>query len=253
MIVPMAPLSKSIRPATCVGTSTTTRVAVLGLAGDQPLGERHAGRAGDAADRADQVDQRRQVVRPHVEHRAAADVVIELRIGVPALVAVTRHERRGRDRFADHAVVNQLAARLDAAAEKRVRGATEQQPVVARRGKGALTIGALHGQRLFDVDVLPGFQRHQVDLGVRLGDRQVDDDLNLRVVQQFVNRAGLRHAELGGARLRPRHVNIGARDHVQDGECAASLEIGRADVAAPDDSDFHGITHNLISFTTDSI
>ena len=62
----------------CVGVSTLTDLAVLRLAGDRPLREGHPGRAGDPLDRAHQVDQGGQVVRAHVQHRAAADLVVEL-------------------------------------------------------------------------------------------------------------------------------------------------------------------------------
>ena len=97
MIVPTAPLAKSITPATCVGTSTLIFVPYFGSLVIVRSGKVIARRAGHALDRAQQGDQRGQVVRAHVEHRAAADLVVELGIRMPALVAVADHERgRGR-------------------------------------------------------------------------------------------------------------------------------------------------------------
>jgi hypothetical protein len=56
--------------------------------------------------------QRRQVVRPHVEHRARAALVEEIGVGMPRLRPAPLQKRQRRDRCSDHAVVDQLAAGL---------------------------------------------------------------------------------------------------------------------------------------------
>ena len=130
-MVPTAPLAKSMTPATWVGTSTLIIVPYFGWLVMVRSGKVIARRAGDAAHRADQVDQGGQVVGAHVEHRAAAGLVVELGIGVPALVAVAQHEGGGGHRLADPAVVDQLAAGLDAAAQEGVGRAADAQALLA--------------------------------------------------------------------------------------------------------------------------
>ncbi|MGC4033329.1 MAG: hypothetical protein QM754_16680 [Tepidisphaeraceae bacterium] len=69
----------------------------------------------------------RDVVRPHVEHRAAAGLEEERRVRVPVLVAAADHERGEADRLADQAVVDDLARRLQARAEEGIRRAADAE------------------------------------------------------------------------------------------------------------------------------
>ena len=95
-------------------------VPVLRLAGDRALGnEFELNRS--AFNRPEQRNQRSQIVRPHIEHRPAALFVIESGIRMPALMTVAHHEGRCPDRLADRALVDQLAAGLQSATQKRVR------------------------------------------------------------------------------------------------------------------------------------
>ena len=45
------------------------------------------GRTGHPLDRADQRDERGEIVRSHIKHRAAARLVVEVGVRMPALVA----------------------------------------------------------------------------------------------------------------------------------------------------------------------
>src|SRR5712675_2815757 len=89
------------------------------LAADGAYWEARLCRAGNTAHRAEQVYQCGEIIRPHVQHRSATGLVVKFRIRVPRLDAVRQEERSGRDRLADHSVVDQLSASLSAAAEKR--------------------------------------------------------------------------------------------------------------------------------------
>ena len=112
------------------GVSTLMTVPYLGWLVIVRVGEAGLGRTGDALHRPEHRDQRGQVVGAHVEHRAAADLVVELRIGVPALVTVADHEGGGGHGFANRAVVDQLAAGLDAGAQEGVRRAADSQALL---------------------------------------------------------------------------------------------------------------------------
>ena len=146
--------------------------------------------------RTEQVHQGGQIVRAHVEHRPAARLVIERRVGVPAFVAGTGHERHGVQRLADPAVVDQLAAGLVATAEEGVGRAAEQHPGVSGRAHQVLALGALHRQRFLAPHMLAGIDgrpRHRV---VRGRDGQVDHQIDRLVGQQFGRRQRARNAEL---------------------------------------------------------
>ena len=238
MIVPMAPLAKSTVPGQMGGGLDLDALAALGLAGNQPLGERDAGGTADACDRTQQIDQRRQVIRSHVEHRPAAQFVIEFWIRVPALVAVAGHEGGGRDRLADPAIVDQFAAGLDPAAEEGIGGAADKHAPGLGRGQRAGAVFAVDGQWFFAVDVLAGFDGGQVDLGVGLGHGQVEHDLDLGIGQQFLNGVEPGDAELFGLGLGAPHIQVRAGGDLHDFIGFAVDKIVAADIAAADDADF---------------
>src|SRR5262249_34321775 len=95
---------------------------------DRSLGERGTRGPGHAADGPEERDERGQVVRSHVEERAAARLVVEGRVRVPVFVAVAEHGGRRGDRFADRAVVDQLAAGVQTGAEERIGRTADAYP-----------------------------------------------------------------------------------------------------------------------------
>src|ERR687894_395147 len=99
--------------------------SVLELAGDHPLGEANPGRARDAAHGSDERRKRGEVVGAHIEHGACAVLVEESGVRVPILGPVAQHVGRRGDGFADSALVDKLAARLQATAEEGVGGTSE--------------------------------------------------------------------------------------------------------------------------------
>ena len=86
--------------------------AAVRLAGNQPFGKGGAGHSRNRGHAAEQVDQGRQVIRPHIEKRAAAPLVVKIGVGMPALMAAADHEGRRPHRLPDIAAVNQAAAGL---------------------------------------------------------------------------------------------------------------------------------------------
>ena len=91
-------------------------------------------------DRAEQVDQHGQVVGPHVEHRAAAGLIVELRIGMPVLHAAPHHEGGAGHRLADGALIHQPARPPAGGAEESVRRRAEQQAALRRLGDKAAAV-----------------------------------------------------------------------------------------------------------------
>jgi hypothetical protein len=94
---------------------------------------------------------------------------------------------RGSDVFDEHA-----AARVPA-----------EGPVQDdfRESQDFRRIGAGRGQRLFTVDVLARHQRSDGHSSMRLRDRKVDNDADIRHCEEFIDRAGARNLELDGASL----------------------------------------------------
>ena len=206
------------------------------LAGDQAFAPRARGDAGDALDRAEQVDEIGDVVGAHVEHRAAAGGIVERRARMPALMSRAHEERRAGDRRADRALVDQLAAGLVGAAEKRIGRAADAHALRLRRSDELAALGDGDAERLLRMDVLARGHRLEPDLDMRLGDGEIDDDLDRRVGQEIVD-ALRRNAEFGAARLGSRRVHVGDGAYVEDREDRRRLEIGRTDIAATDDAD----------------
>lgn len=102
--------------------------AAVRLAGDQPLGKGGAGHPGDHGHAAEQVHQSRQIIGPHVKEWAAAPLVVEIGIGMPAFMSTADHEGRGPHRLPDIAVVDQAAAGLQPGPQEGIGRAAEQQP-----------------------------------------------------------------------------------------------------------------------------
>ena len=186
------------------------------------------------------LQQRGEVVRPHVEHRPAAGGVVELRRGVPPLVAAAEHVGRKRDGPADRAVVDQFPRGLDARAHEGVGRAADAHAVVRRPLQQRLGVLAVDAQRLLAVGVLARVDRVQRDRHVGGGDREVQDQVNAIIGVQLVHGADLGDAELLGLGAGGGHIEVRAGGHLQDREVGGVLEVLVADVAAADDADAKG-------------
>ncbi len=92
--------------------------------------------------------------------------------------------------------------RLEAAAEERVGGAADPQPARRRVGQDRQGVVARRRERLLRVDVLAGRERRPRDVRVGHRRRQVEDDLDRRVVEERLERG--RRETAPGRRARPR-------------------------------------------------
>ncbi len=86
------------------------------------------------------------------------------------------------------------------------------------------------------MDVLSRVDRHEADFDMRLGDREVEHDLDRRICEQRLDRARL-EAEFARARLGSVGIGVGEADDLEDRKTLRSLEVRGADVAAADDPD----------------
>src|SRR3712207_4626499 len=89
------------------------------------------------------------------------------------------------------------------------------------------------GERLLGVDGLPLPERGQRDRGVRLRDRQVEDDLDLLLSEEIRDAEDPSYAVPGGLLPGPTPVKVCARDDLHVFRGAAVLEVDVADLAAP--------------------
>src|SRR4029077_20062643 len=120
--------------------------------------------AGDAPDWAEQADERGDVVRPHIEERAAAGLVEEPRIWMPVLGAATEHESRSCQRFTEFALADEAKTGLDSRPQKSVWRAPDLEAVGRCRVQDAATVVTRGGQRLFAEHMLAGAKGRQADL-----------------------------------------------------------------------------------------
>jgi len=119
---------------------------------------------------------------------------------VPALVAVGRRERNGCYGRSDHAIVDDLAAGLQAAAEECVGGAAEEHAPFSCDVDQVDRLTPGGRERFLGVHMLPGSYGGDADgrVGVRGG--EVHDELDIRVRKESVRVVGARNCVLGSLR-----------------------------------------------------
>jgi hypothetical protein len=78
----------------------------------------------------------------------------------------------------------------------------------------------------------------EMDVGMRIRDRQVDDHINLGVGKQLIHRTGFWNVVFLGAGNCPLHINIRTGDNFDNVEFFPRLELDRAYIAAADDANF---------------
>ncbi len=204
---------------------------------DDPGGTRARTARGHAGDRAERLDERGQVVRAHVEQRSGTGLVEEVRVGVPAVRAGVLHHHGRGERRADRAGLDRPADGLQAGAEERVGRAAEQE--AGGLGLRDERLGGRQpvGDRLLVPDVLAGRERGAGHLGVRGGDREVDDELHVVAREQRRDRAGAGDPVLAGPAPRRLHVEVGDAADVEVRVAEHVRQVLLADLPGADHAD----------------
>jgi hypothetical protein len=156
---------------------------------------------------------------------------------------MARGDHRGgrRDRGADHAVVDHGAGGLRAGAEHGVRGGAGEDPRLRRSGEHARTLLGGDREGLLGVDVLARGDRAQIHLGVRGGDREVQDGVHLRVVDQLVDGEHPHPLAPVGRGLGASAVEVRDGDQVHVGQAVEALQVLPRDDPAADHADLHRV------------
>src|SRR5579859_2572435 len=141
--------------------------SIAGLARDRALRKGDSGRAGNTPYRPHQGYQRRQVIWPHIQHRASTALIEEIGIGMPALWPMTRHAGNCRNWLANPAIINELPAGLQASTQKGIWRAAHKQSPLASQVQYPVRIRAIGGKRLFRIDALASLKRRQGNLSMR--------------------------------------------------------------------------------------
>ena len=213
-------------------------VAVFRFACDRPLGKCQLRAAGHPSRRSKQAEKGRQIIGTHIKHRAAADLIVEFGIRMPAFVAMAGHERRGANRPADGAGTDQIDARLNTGTHERIRSAAKQQVFLIGQGFELTAILQTDGKRFFHINGLAGCQGLAADIGMIFGRGDVQDDIDLGIMQEFVGADDSGDTELG--RLPDRLLGNQFGDCL-DFDCFKTLveifQINAADVAAANHTD----------------
>ena len=157
--------------------------------------------------RPQKVDQRGDVIGSHVHNRASAGLVEELGRGVPAFGPVGLNGGIACGDLTNRALVQNGAGLLMRAAQKRIGRTADRQAL----GLGQITQGRSlfqrQHQRLFGIGVLARFQYAFGDGVMRIGDREVDHDVQCGVGEQVIH--ALRFdVELCRAGLGRVHIDI---------------------------------------------
>ena len=159
-------------------------------------------------------------------------------------MAVADNKRARRGNIANRPVVDEPAACLEATAEKRVRGATNRQAALLGESKDSFAVPIGRSQRLLGVDVLSRFERHRGQLSMDRRQRQIEDDVDVGVRDQFSGRrVGLRQSMR--LSLAPRLFEIASRasDDAHDVIGFETTDVDVADIADAQDANierFHG-------------
>ncbi len=122
------------------------------------------------------------------------------------------------------------------AAEERVGRAADAQPLRLGQRLQRQPVLERQDQRLFGIDVLAGLERGLADREMRVGDRQVDDEVDFRVREQLLDGLGA-DAVFLRAGFGRRRIDVGAGPHLEAAEQRREAEIGGRDIAASDDAD----------------
>ena len=177
-----------------------------------------------------------EVVRPHVEQRPAAGLIVERRVRVPGFRPAPHHEGGAGHRLAHRAVVDQLAHGLVAAAEERVRGAAGADAGGVGGGEHPLAFGHVQAKGLLAVDVLAGGDGGQIHFRMGGGNGEVEHGFDVVAPEQLVHR-DRRHVETLVRPLRRFGVDVRAGDEIQHAERLRRAQVGGADGAAANEAD----------------
>ena len=107
---------------------------------------------------------------------------------MPVFHAMGQHRCRPAEHIADPPVIDCLPAGLMASAQERVRRAAEADTGCVRCCDQGAAFFERDRQRLFGIDVLSRIDDRAADLGMGKRDGDVDDDLDLIVGQQSLDR-----------------------------------------------------------------
>ena len=167
-----------------------------------------------AVNRAEQGHESCQIVRTHIEHRSAADLIIKFRIRMPALMAAADHETGQRISACRSRHRQSACGRFGCRRPGTFPARWQRAALSPRQLQHLLAFLARNDDRLLYIHMLAGFQCLQADRSMRFRNRQVHDDFDLRVSQELLDRIGLSQVELHSACFRAFDIDIGCSDEL---------------------------------------
>ena len=211
------------------------------LTADHTLRERNTTVCHNRIRRTEKVDERGHIIRAHIEHGAAAVLVEEFRVRMPAFGTSAEEEHVRADDLADRTFIDETACRLDACTHERIRRTAEVQILFLRESHQFARLFEVGRERFFGIYVLSGKKRrlgHTV-MVVRTGD--VQDDIHFRVSEELVHiLVDLRYAVCSRLLFRFFAHQIADTRYFQIAERLRDIrQINTADVSASNKSDFH--------------
>ena len=210
---------------------------------------RASGHCRDRFHRAEQRNQCGQVVRAHVQSRAAARTIVERNIGMYKFPAMAQHGHLTAGDSADGSCVNLLAHGLEAASEEGIGCTTHRQTLFCRQIHDLLALGKGCRERFFGVNVLACVQGCQIVFGMHFGNGQIEHNIDFRVSQQRIDRfINVVNAQFLRTLDRFLVVACSATHNLNDlGVLSQVIDIFVADIADTDQCNFH-FFHTAVSF-----
>jgi len=194
--------------------------------------------------------ERRDVVRPHVEQGPAALGIEERRIRVEDLRPLPLERGLAEQRPPDVTARDRPFRGLHSRAEHGVRSHADAKARGLRPLEQPTGLLPADPDRLLGPDVLARGDDRLGDLDVRRGDREIDHDVDVGVVEHHVDPTEARDAVLLGLRLRPLLEEIRDREDADVRERGEVRQVLIADVAGTDDADTHGARHQPATFSS---
>ena len=160
--------------------------ALQGLGINHPLLLRLDPHRGDRLHRPQQGQKSSHIIGPDIQDRSGPLLIEKLRIGMIPLPAVGDAVRDSADDFACHALIDQPAEGLQPGTHESIRRAAHIQTFLRRQLHDLPALRVRSRERLLRIHMLARPDRGDVIEIMRRRSRQIQDDINIRILKQLV-------------------------------------------------------------------
>src|SRR6266568_3070929 len=220
---------------------------ILRLTGHFAFGKSRLHRGGHAQDWPHHGDERREIIGAYIKHGAGAWLIEEIWVWMPIFHPVIQPECCSGNRPSDLPIINQLDAGLKTAAKKRIGSITNTYLFSSRGLENGLAISSPGRQRFFVVDGFACRNGLQGDFSMCVGNREIDNDLDFWISQQFLYRACFGNTVMSRLATCSFHIDVRTSNDLQNVKEAGRFKINTADITTTDDANGGFIVHKRVN------